>query len=169
MKWADKKGKGPKQRNLWVIVMLLGYYSTTTVTFPHIFYPYNIKLPGVSLHLFPNNDGNSLSFCGERAVQRLPKCEVWLLRDCILWVEIGFEVFHKLYLQRKPRGNVFRLNSSRGAHKQAAHSIVSSETGSQTPAWKQNVQHSRSGLYSIMNQLRWLCCGGSAAIWLHIN
>lgn len=60
MKWADMFVDTPKVHkcNLWVIVIIFGYNSTITViSFPEMFDPYNIKVPGVSLQLFLNKKG----------------------------------------------------------------------------------------------------------------
>lgn len=146
--------------NLWVIVIFFGYNSTITNTFPDMFYPYNIRVPGVSLQLFLNKEGNSLSLrLFVKVVQNPPKSGIWLLCDCIIWDEIGLKVFHKLYLQRKPWGNMFRLQTTAIAHaglQNTASYAVGGAKWSQTWAWKQNVHHSRPVLNSV-SQFRWWC------------
>lgn len=145
--------KAPKlhQCTLCLIVILFFYNSTIRVTF-ETFYPYNMKVPGVSLQLFLNKEGNSLSLrLFVKVVQNSPKSGVWLLCDCIIWDEIGLEVFHKLYLQRKPWGNMFTLQTTAVAHKDVQNTTsyaVGGTKRSQTWAWKQNL------LNSIMSQFR---------------
>lgn len=106
--------------NLWVIVIFFGYKSTITVTFLEMFWKYNIKVPGFSgfsLQLFLNKEGNSLMVrLFVQVVQNTPTSAIWLLCDCIIWDKIGLEVFHKLYVQTKPRGNMFTLQATALAH-----------------------------------------------------
>lgn len=148
----------------------MGYCNALWLLFHHYSHlssPYNIKLPGVSLHLFPNDEVNSLSFTGlwVREVQR--KCDYGVIALC----ESKFVLkYFTNYLQRKPRGNVFAPNYSCSTYRRAAHSILCcGEIRSRIWAWKQNAQHSRFVLHSTMNRFRWLCWGGSAAICLRIK